>query len=109
MIEEQFLTLAEAAVVIPRHGNRKVHVSTLWRWARKGIQGVRLRTWRFGNRIFTTEPALLDFAVELAKLPPNRKASRRSGHPSPFLRKRTDKQRQRDIEQAMNELKKAGI
>ena len=107
MNTEEFLTFSEAAALLPRRGGRKIHTSTLWRWARKGVQGVRLKTWRLGGRFFTTEKALMQFAEELAEVPPRTDRERISRQP--IRRQRTERQRRLAIERAERELDEAGF
>jgi hypothetical protein len=58
------LTLSRAARLIqPRRAGRPTSGSTLFRWAKRGINGVTLRTWRLGRTIVTTEQALRDFIL----------------------------------------------
>ncbi len=51
------LSLSEAAKAIPG----RPHVSTLWRWATRGVRGVRLRTFVIGGRRFTDVAAIEEF------------------------------------------------
>ncbi len=55
------LTLAQAARAFPE----KPHPSTLWRWRRKGIGGVRLRTVRIGGKIYVPREAIDEFVSAL--------------------------------------------
>ena len=65
--EEQIVGLADAGRILPRIGGKRVHPSTLWRWCRKGIRGVRLEHIRLGHRICTSIEALNRFAQRLAE------------------------------------------
>jgi len=60
------LTLAQAARELPRLDGKRPHPSTLWRWARKGLRGVRLEYCRLGRRVVTSRAALTAFAAALA-------------------------------------------
>ena len=67
MPENRYITLNEAAKLTPR----RVHASTLWRWARKGCRArngerIHLAHLRVGGRVMTTEAALEEFFRELA-------------------------------------------
>lgn len=62
---EQLISLSEAAKTLPRTNGKKVHDSTLWRWARKGIRGVKLEYVRVGSRICTSVEALSRFLSAL--------------------------------------------
>ena len=63
---ETKLTLVQAAKLAPG----RPHASTVWRWCREGINGVRLEYVRFGRRIFTSAEALERFASALASADP---------------------------------------
>lgn len=96
---EQPLSLTEAAKALPPIDGRRPHVSTLWRWIRKGVRGVHLEHGRYGRRIVTSREALARFAARLAEAddtptaPTTPVASRR----------RTPAQRERDIAAAERE------
>jgi hypothetical protein len=56
------MTLGEAAKwIADRTGGRRPHVSTLSRWAIKGVRGARLVTTRVGGRYLTTQADLASF------------------------------------------------
>jgi len=59
--QEQLLTLTEVSKLLPSFKGGRIHVSTLWRWCRKGCKGVRLEYSRLGSRIVTSRPALKRF------------------------------------------------
>ncbi len=63
----QYLTLPQAAALLPPRNGRRVSTPTIWRWASKGVRGVRLRTLRFGRAIVTTAADLERFGRELAE------------------------------------------
>ena len=63
----QYLTLAEAAKQLPRTNGRRIHTSTLWRWCRKGCNGIFLQYVRVGRNIMVTQESLLQFFTNLAK------------------------------------------
>ena len=63
---ETLLSLSEAASVLPKVNGRRPHVSTLWRWVRRGCRGVFLEHLRFGHRVVTSREALSRFAQRLA-------------------------------------------
>ena len=104
---EEVLSLADAARSLPSVHGRRIHPSTLWRWARKGIRGVRLDYVRLGRSIVTTRAALADFARRLAAAdavpgtaaaPPQR----------PARRPRSEARRAEDISRAEARLRQAG-
>lgn len=104
VLHENAIDLSEAAKLIPT----RPHISTLWRWCRKGVNGVRLEYTRAGRRILTTPDALEAFCRALADADRERDAVR-TPTPSATPRHRTSKQRERDIERAEATLAKAGI
>jgi len=59
---EQIVTLAAATELLPslRAGSRP-HICTLYRWAQRGIRGVRLETARLGGTIVTSIEAIQRF------------------------------------------------
>ena len=94
---ERLLTLTEAAGLLPRRRRgRKVHASTLSRWALKGNHGVKLETLRFPSGLMTSAEALQRFAEQL---------SERSQPPVV----RTAGQRERSDNAADRELTDAGL
>lgn len=50
-----------------RRKGRKLHVSTVFRWAQRGVKGVNLRCLQFGGTKVTTEAALRDFFNRLTE------------------------------------------
>jgi hypothetical protein len=57
-LDETLVTLAQAAKRLPG----RPHVSTLWRWARRGVRGIVLETYVVAGRRFTSTEALERFA-----------------------------------------------
>ena len=57
LFRESALTLSQASRALPGHP----HVSTLHRWMRRGVRGVRLDAYRIGGRWYTTREALERF------------------------------------------------
>jgi len=64
--KEKPLSLSEATRVMPKIDGKKLHVSTMWRWCKKGLRGVRLEHIRIGHRVCTTYPAISRFVNKLA-------------------------------------------
>lgn len=73
---ETLLTLTEATKVLPRLNGRRPAISTLWRWCRKGLRGVRLEYIRIGRNIATSREALSRFFNALLSF--NRSATPRT-------------------------------
>ncbi len=103
-LNEELLSLRDACQILPkRRRGRKPHFSTLWRWATRGLRGVRLETLRCGGTLVTSREAIQRFFEQLSAMddqPPQ-------FNPPPAFR--TPAQRQRDIERAENELREMGI
>jgi hypothetical protein len=61
--DEQMIPLTDVPDLLwmPRPRGRKIHVSTIVRWATRGRQGIRLATLKVGSRLCTTRSALLAF------------------------------------------------
>jgi hypothetical protein len=101
---EQPIGLETACKSVPgRCGEKPLHLSTMFRWIVKGVQGpdgsrVRLEAVKLGSRWMTTRQALQRFAERLT---PRAQADASAG--------RTPGQRQRAAEQAGKELAAIGI
>ena len=63
---EKLLSLHEAAQQVPKINGRRHAPSTLWRWCRQGLGGVRLEHVRIGRTIATSTQALDRFFAALA-------------------------------------------
>jgi hypothetical protein len=46
---------------VPPMLQMRVHVSTIWRWANRGIGGVKLETIKLGGKTLTTSQAVTRF------------------------------------------------
>lgn len=64
---DTLLTFGEAARRCPRVNGRPVSATTVWRWARRGLRGVRLEHVFIGRRACTTTAALTKFFNEVAQ------------------------------------------
>lgn len=94
---ETILTFAQARSRLPnRRRGKRPDVSTLYRWAKVGLHGVRLETIKIGGQTCTSLEALQRFFDALSA-PANDSGNMATGR----KRKRDD-----DVE---NELGKAGI
>jgi len=101
----QLLSIAEVTKLLPRINGRRLHVSTVWRWCRKGIKGIRLDHNRLGCAIFISQDALNSFFAELAQADD-------SLMPKPIIkqvRKMSGSAREKSLAQADAILRKAGI
>lgn len=61
------IPLSEVPRHLPKRGKKRIHVSTVFRWAIHGVAGVKLRTVRMGRQKCTTEQWLMEFAEEIAQ------------------------------------------
>ena len=105
---ETVVTLPEACRKLPTIDGRKMHVSTLWRWARKGVRGIHLEHIYLGRRLCTSEEALTRFVNALAETDATLGGS--SSQDSPVLGTRTPQNhRARAIAEAEASLEQAGI
>jgi hypothetical protein len=67
---EELVALAEAG----RHVPGRPHLSTIFRWAQKGVRGgVRLETVVVGGRRFTSVEAICRFVAALSRRPASNK------------------------------------
>jgi uncharacterized protein DUF1580 len=58
---EKLLLLSEAAKFCPSRSGNGVNVATVWRWAKRGVHGVRLETIVCGGVRYTSREALERF------------------------------------------------
>lgn len=75
-----------------------VHFSTVWRWALRGVKGVRLPTVQVGGRRYTTAEAFQWWSRQLTAIA--------NGD---VPRERTSRQRAKAIEAAERELERMGV
>lgn len=67
---QEGMSYAQAATFVPRRNGKRVHASTVMRWANDGVRGpngerVRLATLRVGGRRLVTLAALEQFLATL--------------------------------------------
>jgi hypothetical protein len=72
---EKLLTMSQAAVDVTdrlpgRRGGRKAHSSTLTRWGKRGLRGIKLEVLRVGGTLATSREALDRFFMRLADSEP---------------------------------------
>ena len=101
---EELLSLTDAAKALPTIDGRRPHVSTIWRWCRRGVRGVRLEYVRLGHRVCTTREALGRFAQRLADAD-EQPVEKTTTTP----KRRTAKQRAKAVAQADRALEASGI
>ena len=61
----RYVLLAEIPKIIGKKTGTRPHISTIHRWVRRGINGVKLRTTFMGGHQRTTEQWLYDFWSEI--------------------------------------------
>ena len=82
-----------------RRRGRKLHISTVFRWVRPGVRGVRLECIRFGGTLCTSEPALKRFLAALSANDPLC-APAAPPPPTPAARERAKRRAARELAQA---------
>ena len=88
-IDDELFLLTDAAKLLPN----RPHASTLFRWHRRGVRGVRLETILLAGRRYTTRDALEQFIAATT--------AAADGEPTPT---RTPRQRDRAIREAERDL-----
>lgn len=105
---EHLLTLNEATRVLPPIDGKRPHLSTVWRWAVKGVAGVRLEHGRLGGRIVTSREALNRFAEAVAQRRVEQLNPPVPDTPAPASpRGRSAKERERAVQAARRQLDEA--
>ena len=66
LIREPLISIRDAAASFPSIGGRKQATSTVYRWCRHGINGIRLEYVRVGRSMATSRNALDRFLRRLA-------------------------------------------
>lgn len=76
MQNQELLSFSDVAAAIPsRMRGRKLHYATVWRWASRGVRGVKLETVTVGGARYVTRAALQEFISRCsARNNPNRPA-----------------------------------
>ncbi len=59
--KEQSITLSQVPIHVPKRGGKKVHSSTVYRWATKGVRGRILESVMVGGIRYTTIEAVRRF------------------------------------------------
>lgn len=99
----EVISLTEAASMIGRNYGHTPSVATVWRWAKKGLNGCRLATIRIGRRYRTTTTAVREFVERLSEggnKPVDRQAAERSPADTFTKAQIAEAQRQQDREVA---------
>src|SRR5262245_56755252 len=99
---EELITFSEAAKLVPsRHPGRKLSVTTVWRWAEFGVQGIKLESIYFGGSRYTTREAVRRFGMAVT-------AARQGDAPAPPPRP-VSAGRRRELDRVNRELDRVGI
>ena len=106
--QEELLSLSESCAALPRIDGKRPHTSTIWRWCRKGVRGVRLEHVRLGHRICTSRAALNRFANALAVADSASSSSSNANTPT-VPTPTPENQRARAVAEAEASLEEAGI
>lgn len=101
---EKVITFAEAAKICPQIDGKRPSTVTIWRWATKGVRGVRLEHVRVGRRMVTTEEAINTFFRDLSSVPAVERAPL-TNRPQ----KSTEKQRERQLSKTKSSLIASGM
>lgn len=64
---EKLLTMGEARKVVASKTGRRMDISSLWRWAVRGVRGIKLEHIRVGRELRTSRQALDRFYRRLAE------------------------------------------
>ena len=107
--KEALLTLSEAARSLPAVNGRRPHCSSLWRWCRRGVRGVKLEYVRVGRRVCTTAEALSRFVNRLAAEDEQHDVSHLAGVRPQKVGKQGSQKRDREVREAEDQLEQAGI
>jgi len=86
---EQLLSINQAAAWLGRKTGKRTHLSTIYRWIKGGVEGVRLETVPIGAVMYTSEEALQRFfeAVAAARSQNSGVHPARQAQPSSTARK----------------------
>lgn len=95
---ETIQSLADGAAYIGRLTGRTPHAATVWRWADKGVAGIKLEVARVGGRKYTSAEAIQRFVDRCTEA---------DGDATPA--RRTTRQRERAINAAEKRLALVGI
>lgn len=116
LASENLLTFNDLSKALPIVGGKRIHQSTLWRWALRGCRGVRLETLRLGARYMSSVEAVHRYgervaeasAATIAERDAQRAAAVQAIAPEPVV-KSSSALRRKQIERANRELQEAGV
>lgn len=65
--DERLIRLADVPKLIPSNRDgKKIHISTVFRWCRPGLRGIRLECVKIGGASFTSHEAVERFVAKLS-------------------------------------------
>jgi Protein of unknown function (DUF1580) len=88
---ERVLPLTAAAKCLPRLRGKRIHCSTLYRWANRGVRGIVLETARIGGSTVTSAEAIRRFVDSLSRPPAPRTPPPAPGRVPPAINKALDR------------------
>ena len=97
---ETVVSLTDATKALPLIDGKRPHVTTVWRWAMRGVRGVRLAHGRLGKRVVTSHEALNRFMNELAALDRREAPARPERESRPTARRRQVQAAKRALDDA---------
>lgn len=97
----KYLTLTQAAKLLPTGSGRPPSLPTMHRWVFKGCDGILLGHLRFGRRLYTTIEALEQFGRALAALDRQRLDEEAKLSAAPPLHQRARRQSSRQREKSI--------
>ena len=65
---ESVFPLTDAPKKVPQRGRHPMHIGTGYRWAQRGLRGIKLETLQIGGAKFTSAEALQRFFERLTSL-----------------------------------------
>ena len=60
---EQLVSLKEASKLLPKRNGKRMHYSTIYRWATKGARGRKLESVHLGGVLYTSVEAISRFTA----------------------------------------------
>lgn len=73
--DQDLIPIGEVHKHLPmRPGGKRIHKSVVYRWALKGVRGVRLETLHIGGRVYTSLAALQQFTQRTHPEPAGRQS-----------------------------------
>lgn len=105
LMVEGLISCSKAARCVPALDGRPPHPSTIFRWMKDGVRGVRLEYANVGRKLATSEAALARFFAAVAAADPAPQSTKTTS----TSKVRTDAQRNRDIAAAEATCAKLGV